>query len=130
MDVLRKPDTAPAARNIEFASADGLRLSGSLLEAGVPKVLLAHGFGQTRHSWTGTQQRLALGGYGSLAWTRAGTGLRNATRLTFYIRPNSSSPTRSRPPRFLGRRRYWSGLPWADSRACGSRLRHLSIRPW
>jgi pimeloyl-ACP methyl ester carboxylesterase len=74
MDVLRKTDTAPVARTLEFASADGLRLSGSLLEAGVPKVLLAHGFGQTRHSWAGTQQRLALGGYGSLAWDARGHG--------------------------------------------------------
>ncbi len=85
MDVLRKPGALPLARDIEFASGDGLRLSGSLLEAGVPKVLLAHGFGQTRHSWAGTQQRLAQAGFGSLAWDARGHGAsaRNAPDLLY-----------------------------------------------
>jgi pimeloyl-ACP methyl ester carboxylesterase len=74
MDYLRKPDGNFAIRYTEFASTDGLRLSGSLLESGGPQVLLAHGFGQTRHSWAGTQQRLGLAGYGSLAWDARGHG--------------------------------------------------------
>lgn len=74
MDVLRKTSTAPPACDVEFASADGLRLSGTLLAGGGPGVLLAHGFGQTRHSWAGSQQGLARAGYGSLAWDARGHG--------------------------------------------------------
>ena len=74
MDVLRRSAPAEGTREIEFASADGLRLSGTLREAGPPQVLLAHGFGQTRHSWTQTQERLARAGFGSLAWDARGHG--------------------------------------------------------
>ena len=68
---MRKPDLTQA---VEFASGDGLRLSGSRLFLPGPQVLLAHGFGQTRHSWAGTQERLGNAGFGSLAWDMRGHG--------------------------------------------------------
>jgi pimeloyl-ACP methyl ester carboxylesterase len=68
---MRKPDPTQA---VEFASGDGLHLSGSRLSLPGPQVLLAHGFGQTRHSWAGTQERLGDAGFGSLAWDMRGHG--------------------------------------------------------
>ncbi len=68
---LRKTHLAEA---VEFASGDGLRLSGSRLSLPGPQVSLAHGFGQTRHSWAGTQERLGDAGFGSLAWDMRGHG--------------------------------------------------------
>lgn len=68
---LRKTDLPEA---VEFVSGDGLRLSGSRLSMPGPQVLLAHGFGQTRHSWAGTQERLGDAGFGSLAWDMRGHG--------------------------------------------------------
>lgn len=68
---MRKPGLAEP---LEFASGDGLRLSGSRLSMPGPQVLLAHGFGQTRHSWAGTQERLGGAGFGSLAWDMRGHG--------------------------------------------------------
>jgi len=64
----------PASGTIVIRSADGLRLSGSRLEGGSPSVLLAHGFGQTRQSWSATQARLAADGYASLAFDTRGHG--------------------------------------------------------
>lgn len=68
---MRKP-VLPEA--LEFASGDGLRLSATRYPSKDPQVLLAHGFGQTRHSWAGTQERLAQAGFGSLAWDMRGHG--------------------------------------------------------
>jgi pimeloyl-ACP methyl ester carboxylesterase len=39
-----------------------------------PSVLLAHGFGQTRQSWSQTQTRLARAGHDSLSWDMRGHG--------------------------------------------------------
>ena len=39
-----------------------------------PAVLLAHGFGQTRQSWSQTQSRLARAGHDSLSWDMRGHG--------------------------------------------------------
>jgi pimeloyl-ACP methyl ester carboxylesterase len=59
---------------LRFASADGLELAASMsLGARVP-VLLAHGFGQTRQSWSSTQARLRDAGHASLAWDMRGHG--------------------------------------------------------
>ncbi len=68
---LRKHDLAEP---VEFTSGDGLRLSGSRLAMVGPQVSLAHGFGQTRHSWAATQARLGGAGFGSLAWDMRGHG--------------------------------------------------------
>lgn len=61
-------------RTFALASADGLVLKGERRELRGPQVLLAHGFGQTRHSWAGTQARLAAAGFGSLAMDARGHG--------------------------------------------------------
>lgn len=62
---------------IRFSSADRLRLAGTLTRGPGQAVLLAHGFGQTRQSWRGTQAALASSGYGSLAWDMRGHGESN-----------------------------------------------------
>jgi pimeloyl-ACP methyl ester carboxylesterase len=61
-------------RAIALASAEGLVLRGDRLDQPGPEVLLAHGFGQTRHSWAGTQRRLAQAGFASLAMDARGHG--------------------------------------------------------
>ena len=68
---MRKPIPSEA---LEFSSVDGLRLAATRYPADGPQVLLAHGFGQTRHSWAGTQHRLAQSGFGNLAWDMRGHG--------------------------------------------------------
>jgi pimeloyl-ACP methyl ester carboxylesterase len=65
---------ADSLRPVALQAADGLVLRGERLERAGPQVLLAHGFGQTRHSWTGTQRRLARAGFGSLAMDARGHG--------------------------------------------------------
>ena len=65
---------ADALRPIALQAADGLVLRGERLERAGMQVLLAHGFGQTRHSWAGTQGRLARSGFGSLAMDARGHG--------------------------------------------------------
>lgn len=48
-------------------------------------MLLAHGFGQTRQAWSGTQCRLAQAGHASLAWDLRGHGEsgRNPSHLPY-----------------------------------------------
>jgi pimeloyl-ACP methyl ester carboxylesterase len=55
---------------------DGLSLAADLVPGDTrrPPVLLAHGFGQTRQSWSGTQRRLAEAGHASLAFDMRGHG--------------------------------------------------------
>ena len=74
MEILEKMREIVLAEPVEFRSGDGLILLGSQLTMAGPKVLLAHGFGQTRHSWAGTQERLGRAGFGSLAWDMRGHG--------------------------------------------------------
>ena len=64
----------PIPAPVTFNSADGLRLSAQRLGPPSGQVLLAHGFGQTRQSWLGTQHQLAAAGYGTLAWDMRGHG--------------------------------------------------------
>jgi len=54
---------------LHVATAAGITLAGERFGApnNLPPVLLLHGGGQTRHSWTGTAMRLAARGYE--AWT-------------------------------------------------------------
>jgi pimeloyl-ACP methyl ester carboxylesterase len=62
------------ARPVALESADGRVLRGERLDAVGAPVLLAHGFGQTRQSWAGTQARLAAEGFASLAMDARGHG--------------------------------------------------------
>lgn len=64
----------PAMPPISVASSDGLRLAASQVAGDGPAVVLAHGFGQTRQAWRGTQQRLGQAGRASLAWDARGHG--------------------------------------------------------
>ncbi|MFZ5492999.1 MAG: alpha/beta fold hydrolase [Pseudomonadota bacterium] len=64
-----------AARPLSYATADGVRLAAeSWGDPAHAPVILLHGGGQTRHSWQGTAQRLARGGWYVLAADQRGHG--------------------------------------------------------
>lgn len=76
------PDGFPS----EFAGIGGLRLAAeSWSAAGGCPILLAHGFGQTRQSWAGSQCVLAEAGYPGLSWDMRGHGesARNPPELRY-----------------------------------------------
>ena len=62
----------PADEPLRIPAGDGLQLAATLLGGGGPPVLLAHGFGQTRQSWSATQARLAGDGYLEMTGYAAG----------------------------------------------------------
>jgi pimeloyl-ACP methyl ester carboxylesterase len=64
----------PGLASRVFDAADGLRLAATATEGRGPGLVLAHGFGQTRQAWAGTQARLAGAGLASLAWDARGHG--------------------------------------------------------
>jgi pimeloyl-ACP methyl ester carboxylesterase len=80
--------TRPSDATSPLRSADGTPLAATWREPqptlpegahehsykGLAPVLLAHGFGQTRHSWGSTQARLAAAGRRSLAFDMRGHG--------------------------------------------------------
>jgi pimeloyl-ACP methyl ester carboxylesterase len=64
-----------APRPIEFRGHDGLVLRGDAWGgAGARPVLLLHGGGQTRHSWSGTARSLAAAGWHALSLDLRGHG--------------------------------------------------------
>ena len=71
-------DSIPVTRHrVSFAGTAGNRLIGDefLLEGGGrPSVLLAHGGGQTRHSWQGTAEALARAGFRAITFDQRGHG--------------------------------------------------------
>ncbi len=71
-------DSIPVIRHrISFAGTAGNRLIGDefLLEGNRgPSVLLAHGGGQTRHSWQGTAEALARAGFRAITFDQRGHG--------------------------------------------------------
>lgn len=59
----------------EWLTKDAVTLIGEEIRAeGPASVLFAHGFGQTRQSWSGAQLALAQEGIGSIAWDMRGHG--------------------------------------------------------
>lgn len=72
----------PQFETLRFASADRLGLAATRLGGAGQPVLLAHGFGQTRQSWSATQARLAAAGHPSLAWDMRGHGQSDRNRAT------------------------------------------------
>src|SRR5688500_12753467 len=69
------PDRGPpSADPLLLTAADGLTLHADRVAGAGPGVLLAHGFGQTRHAWSGLQRRLGAVGRASLAWDMRGHG--------------------------------------------------------
>jgi pimeloyl-ACP methyl ester carboxylesterase len=69
-------NSSPPASDTHLPTDDGLTLAYDAVAAGAdkPAVLLAHGFGQTRQSWSATQRRLAAAGHSSLAYDIRGHG--------------------------------------------------------
>lgn len=57
-----------------FTASDGCVLATDLLPGTRTPVLFAHGFGQTRHSWSGSARQLASHGHPSLAYDARGHG--------------------------------------------------------
>ncbi len=75
MELCPNPEVAFSAARHEWVTPDGLALVGEQTDAGnSPSVLFAHGFGQTRQSWSGAQFALAKEGVGSIAWDMRGHG--------------------------------------------------------
>ncbi|MFQ5418704.1 MAG: alpha/beta fold hydrolase, partial [Myxococcota bacterium] len=61
--------------DVEFEASDGLRLAATAWgNERAPAVLLLHGGGQTRQSWSGTARRLAASGRYALALDMRGHG--------------------------------------------------------
>jgi pimeloyl-ACP methyl ester carboxylesterase len=75
MDLPDAPNPPAFAEGVLTAS-DGLALAATsgAATADRPAVLLAHGFGQTRQSWLGTQRRLGAAGYRHFAFDMRGHG--------------------------------------------------------
>jgi pimeloyl-ACP methyl ester carboxylesterase len=67
------PADSPRHSLVEFRSADGLRLVGSIVGDG-PPVILLHGGGQTRGAWHRTAQQLAARGYRAISVDARGHG--------------------------------------------------------
>lgn len=67
-------NASAATTRHELHSQDRLRLAAESRPGPAVPVLLAHGFGQTRHSWSASQTRLAAAGYPSLSWDMRGHG--------------------------------------------------------
>lgn len=75
MELCPNPEVAFSAARHEWVTPDGLALVGERMDASSsPSVLFAHGFGQTRQSWSGAQSALACQGIGSIAWDMRGHG--------------------------------------------------------
>jgi pimeloyl-ACP methyl ester carboxylesterase len=63
------------AERIEFAGEDGITLVADAWgDPASPPVILAHGGGQTRHSWGGTAEALAQQGWYAVAYDHRGHG--------------------------------------------------------
>ena len=74
-------ETCPAAeisftnQTHQWLTKDAVSLIGEEVRADAPSsILFAHGFGQTRQSWSGAQLALAQEGIGSIAWDMRGHG--------------------------------------------------------
>lgn len=81
-------DQTTKSQEVDIAATDGLSLRADLLSTGNrTPVLLAHGFGQTRQSWSATQGRLSLAGHPNLAWDMRGHGQsgRNARTQPYNV---------------------------------------------
>jgi pimeloyl-ACP methyl ester carboxylesterase len=64
-------DTTP----LSLVAVDGLRLAGERFEGGArPALVFAHGFGQTRHAWTGSARTLAAQGFPAITFDARGHG--------------------------------------------------------
>ena len=76
METSPLPEIRVTATRHLWMTGDGVELIGEELTANLegPSVLFAHGFGQTRQSWSGAQSALAQEGISSIAWDMRGHG--------------------------------------------------------
>ena len=76
MECLQTTERTPVDTDaaIILASARGARLAATRAPGRFGPVVLAHGFGQTRESWIGTQAKLTAAGFGSLSFDMRGHG--------------------------------------------------------
>lgn len=75
MEALSRSNTRPVSIRREWTTDDAIVLvCQEFLADKDASVLFAHGFGQTRQSWSGAQSALALEGIGSIAWDMRGHG--------------------------------------------------------
>jgi len=73
--ITREGNGAPAPRPVSFRGDGGITLRGdSWGQPEQPAVLLLHGGGQTRHSWSGTALRLAEAGWNATCLDLRGHG--------------------------------------------------------
>lgn len=66
--------TATTPTDLQFTCADVTLAASAFGDAADPPVLLVHGGGQTRHSWTGTAHALAARGWYAVAYDQRGHG--------------------------------------------------------
>lgn len=95
------PARVPA---LAISAPDGLVLAAESHPGEGASVLLAHGFGQTRQSWAGTQARLSAAGYPNLSWDMRGHGRSGRNPRERAYRPEQFvedvlSVARTLPPR-------------------------------
>jgi non-heme chloroperoxidase len=75
MTISELPNEYSTRRDVSFRGADGITLRGDVWGASErPDVLLLHGGGQTRHSWTETARRLAQAGWHAVSLDLRGHG--------------------------------------------------------
>ncbi len=75
MEACPDPENTFINQAHQWLTKDGLCLYADEFRAkSPPSVLFAHGFGQTRQSWSGAQLALAQDGIGSIAWDMRGHG--------------------------------------------------------
>lgn len=75
MEPRTRPEIVTASVRHQWMTNDALVLVGDEIPGdNHASVLFAHGFGQTRQSWSGAQSALASEGIGSIAWDMRGHG--------------------------------------------------------
>lgn len=75
METCASPEKNFTNQAHQWLTSDAVTLIGEEICADTPaSVLFAHGFGQTRQSWSGAQLALAQEGIGSIAWDMRGHG--------------------------------------------------------
>jgi pimeloyl-ACP methyl ester carboxylesterase len=75
MSSAAREDTIPETGQVEFTGGDGVRLHANVSgDPAAPCVILMHGGGQTRHSWSATFRALANAGYRVISYDSRGHG--------------------------------------------------------
>jgi pimeloyl-ACP methyl ester carboxylesterase len=86
MEVCNRLEPVASSARHQWMTGDSVLLVGEeVVTDNAASVLFAHGFGQTRQSWSGAQSALVTDGVGSIAWDMRGHGEsgRNAAELHY-----------------------------------------------